>query len=261
MSKSTILEKTQEAYEKQRAYFKRPEARKASDGSACTYLTPEGDKCGVGCLIPDDQYVPAMDDPNGPGGSLTRLLSEGTPVSPALLGIDLEWLMGTQRIHDGAIAGPDFGRQVVAGLDRFAAEFGLRVVKDPMTDQEIYEAQIAHFSAKETKFGFDNEDVKCLYRGPGGSKCAVGCLIPDEMYKTGFEDKPGPEVLHELNLLADDDNQRRSDGYIQKSQRLHDSFARAYNTDPHDQSERTWLDFLVTALHGLAAQKGLRVVA
>ena len=32
-------------------------------------------------------------------------------------------------------------------------------------------------------------DSRCAYRGEGGKKCAVGCLIPDSMYSTEMEDK------------------------------------------------------------------------
>ncbi len=30
----------------------------------------------------------------------------------------------------------------------------------------------------------------CLYRGPEGLKCAIGCLIPDELYKPAIERHP-----------------------------------------------------------------------
>jgi len=29
----------------------------------------------------------------------------------------------------------------------------------------------------------------CMYRGPNGLKCAIGMLIPDELYEEGFEGK------------------------------------------------------------------------
>lgn len=32
-----------------------------------------------------------------------------------------------------------------------------------------------------------NEEGDCLYRGPEDLKCAVGCIIPDELYKESFE--------------------------------------------------------------------------
>lgn len=32
-----------------------------------------------------------------------------------------------------------------------------------------------------------NEYNRCLYRGSNNTKCAIGCLIPDESYQEGFE--------------------------------------------------------------------------
>jgi hypothetical protein len=38
------------------------QGRKAlSDDKQCAYRAPNGDKCAVGCLIPDDKYVPKME--------------------------------------------------------------------------------------------------------------------------------------------------------------------------------------------------------
>jgi len=32
-----------------------------------------------------------------------------------------------------------------------------------------------------------NNFLTCMYRGPDGLKCAIGCLIPDDMYHESFE--------------------------------------------------------------------------
>ena len=32
-----------------------------------------------------------------------------------------------------------------------------------------------------------NQQGRCLYRGPEGKKCAIGCLIPDDRYEERFE--------------------------------------------------------------------------
>lgn len=34
---------------------------------------------------------------------------------------------------------------------------------------------------------YDNVEMACRYRGNNGTMCAVGCLIPDEIYRTKFE--------------------------------------------------------------------------
>jgi hypothetical protein len=55
-------------------------------------------------------------------------------------------------------------------------------------------------------------DGDCLYRGPDGSKCAAGVLIPDELYNPRFEgtaadQKDVGSILsrlgHDLSLVRD----------------------------------------------------------
>lgn len=38
----------------------------------------------------------------------------------------------------------------------------------------------------------------CLYRGPGGLRCALGHVIPDGLYEESFEGKGAPAVVNEL---------------------------------------------------------------
>lgn len=49
-----------------------------------------------------------------------------------------------------------------------------------MTPQEIFDTVVTHLS-KQGKRSV-NIEGDCLYRGPGGLSCAVGCLIPDSEY-------------------------------------------------------------------------------
>lgn len=54
-----------------------------------------------------------------------------------------------------------------------------------MTGQEIFDSVLAHLrrqgQASLSACG------KCAYRGEGGTACAVGCLIPDELYDPRIE--------------------------------------------------------------------------
>lgn len=52
---------TQEAYEQIRSYFSRPGAVLAKSGGYCQYRDERGNKCAVGCLIPDELYDLALD--------------------------------------------------------------------------------------------------------------------------------------------------------------------------------------------------------
>lgn len=61
-----------------------------------------------------------------------------------------------------------------------------------MTLQEIYNRVRDHLLTQNKKSEvladyFGNQKLQCLYRGPDGLMCAVGCLISDEFYNKKFE--------------------------------------------------------------------------
>lgn len=49
-----------------------------------------------------------------------------------------------------------------------------------MTKQEVFTTVKNHLLAQNKKA---EEGGICLYRGPNGTKCAIGCLITDEEYE------------------------------------------------------------------------------
>lgn len=57
-----------------------------------------------------------------------------------------------------------------------------------MTNQEAFDAVYRHFIINDAPYSVDIEN-ECMYRGPGGEKCAGGLLIPDFMYKSSMEGK------------------------------------------------------------------------
>jgi hypothetical protein len=54
----------------------------------------------------------------------------------------------------------------------------------PTNKQEIFETVINHL-AKQKKQAVSN--VQCSYRTKEGESCAIGCMIPNEMYDSTFE--------------------------------------------------------------------------
>ena len=57
-----------------------------------------------------------------------------------------------------------------------------------MTPQEIFDTVANHLLTQNRKsIHIDGHGDMCMYRGPDGTKCAVGCLIPDELYYAGME--------------------------------------------------------------------------
>lgn len=55
------------------------------------------------------------------------------------------------------------------------------------TAQEIFDKVLNHLRT-QGKAAVDDEGT-CAYRGEGGTSCAVGCLIPDALYSSEFENK------------------------------------------------------------------------
>ena len=132
----------QEAYERIRAHFDadprygyRPET--AERDSTCLYLTDDGAKCAVGCLIPDGS---PMQEAQGGVWTLTR---DYTAEFNAVFGTtfevgNVEWgqdefvsfLSEVQSRHDTCAMRNDPMPAFLSELDRVAEYHGLQVVSD-----------------------------------------------------------------------------------------------------------------------------------
>lgn len=56
-----------------------------------------------------------------------------------------------------------------------------------MTNQEFFDKTLTHLR-KQGRAAVDGKGG-CFYRAGDGATCAIGCHIPDEMYRSNFEDK------------------------------------------------------------------------
>lgn len=56
-----------------------------------------------------------------------------------------------------------------------------------MNNQEAFDTMVKHLAKQKEKAIDPNDLDSCLYRSPTGLKCAVGALIPDELYSSEFE--------------------------------------------------------------------------
>ena len=81
-----------------------------------------------------------------------------------------------------------------------------------MTKQEIFDRVSRHLLTQQCKSRTPEWDFKlgryrCLYRGPNGTSCAVGCLIPDDQYDPTIEHQgvASTEVQARLPFKADPD--------------------------------------------------------
>ena len=61
-----------------------------------------------------------------------------------------------------------------------------------LTDQEIFTKVYHHLLTQREKAVTNplDEYLDCRYRGSNGLKCAIGCLISDELYKSEMETLP-----------------------------------------------------------------------
>jgi len=62
-----------------------------------------------------------------------------------------------------------------------------------MTTQEYFNLLIE--TSKSGGFPATAEDGTCAYRGKDGKKCAVGVIIPDDVYDVEMEGKPVYDLL------------------------------------------------------------------
>ena len=54
-----------------------------------------------------------------------------------------------------------------------------------MSNQEVFNKVLAHLR-KQGHAAMDDEST-CVYRAPNGTSCAVGCLLPDNLYDPRIE--------------------------------------------------------------------------
>ena len=55
-----------------------------------------------------------------------------------------------------------------------------------MNNQEFFDKTLAHLRQQGVRSA---QGARCLYRGPDGTKCAIGFHIPDELYESEMEGK------------------------------------------------------------------------
>src|SRR5262245_34265226 len=71
-----------------------------------------------------------------------------------------------------------------------------------MNAQEMFNTVVTHLRTQKVK-AWNEERRFCLYRGPKGTRCAVGVLIPDDEYFESFERKTISSIAHLIPSLQD----------------------------------------------------------
>lgn len=114
----------QKTYDTVKAHLLKQGERSVGPGDMCMYRGPNGLKCAIGCLIPDELYDPKMEYV----GSIDRVLERFFMLEGFLEvenAEDERFLTALQQAHD---ARPSTARRPVnfeQRLDLVAARFGL----------------------------------------------------------------------------------------------------------------------------------------
>lgn len=115
----------QEAFNRVWDHFvvKKGKPSMSKDGN-CKYRGPNGAKCAVGVLIPDEAYRESYDSDGG--YSLYTLISD-PPVSSVLCGVTPGLLFAMQHVHDASAKAlrRDFHSMVEQGLRELAVVYDL----------------------------------------------------------------------------------------------------------------------------------------
>lgn len=104
----------------------------------------------------------------------------------------------------------------------------MKIATFDSTKQEIFD-YVFESVVKQGKPSRNNSnDCLCLYRGEGGTKCAIGFLIPDSKYKKAYEDLSISNIMRTLGY--DKDANVAKFNFLADLQRAHDK-ASAYGDD------------------------------
>ncbi len=98
-----------------------------------------------------------------------------------------------------------------------------------MTRQEIYNKVKAHLLTQnqQSMRTFEYGDG-CAYRSENGLSCAIGCLIPDDLYNAGIEGSDVHGLLDnydgEFDFLRPTDHVESSCCFLEYLQNIHDKY-------------------------------------
>jgi len=90
----------------------------------------------------------------------------------------------------------------------------------PVKKQTLFDRIARHLLTQNAKAV--NRNGECRYRGPNGTKCAVGAVLPDKLYKRTLE---GSDVSSLINKLGKDAPKWLEENhyFLSSMQSLHDS--------------------------------------
>jgi len=102
-----------------------------------------------------------------------------------------------------------------------------------MTRQSVLETVVNHLAVQKQKSAIEVRDpnygtsknISCRYRGPKGLKCAVGAIIPDEIYDENWEGWCISGIIFpeesEIGIFSRDSY---NTAFLQRLQCVHDNY-------------------------------------
>lgn len=75
-------------------------------------------------------------------------------------------------------------------------EININNLNDYSIEEVIQEA--VYRLLQQNRYSYDPASGECLYRSDDGARCAVGLLIPDDTYRSDFEEEGAARVLDYL---------------------------------------------------------------
>lgn len=96
---------------------------------------------------------------------------------------------------------------------------------EPLSKQQVFNRVTAHLliQGKAAMAAVDDGSLECAYRTPEGLKCAIGALIPDEIYSPKMENTSAAGLCDEFpcvgNLF-----EPKIGNFLNGIQRVHDKY-------------------------------------
>lgn len=93
-----------------------------------------------------------------------------------------------------------------------------------MTNQEAFDRVVRWFLVDDNKPAYNPSptEATCMYRGPDGVRCAIGCLVDDDDYDPNWEGFPVSSGLPAAWVR----DQGLSEGFMLRIQDAHDNNAK-----------------------------------
>jgi hypothetical protein len=89
-----------DVFETIKAHLLAQKAKSVSDQGGCMYRSPDGLKCAIGCLIPDDAYTSAMEGSIGDLMKFIEFRIDGRSIERSFNDRDFFMLQMLQTVHD-----------------------------------------------------------------------------------------------------------------------------------------------------------------